>query len=285
MRKILISLLLIVSFACHTKTNSQDKHPFSATGTQKQVPEKIIKVIKDIPVPDNYQRKTHDSLSFAYYLANLPIKTENNDVYLYNGELKSNQNAQFRVINMDVGNQDLQQCADAVMRLRAEYLYGVKKLEDIHFNFTSGHQANWLDYANGYRAKIAGNSVSWHKQARADHSYSNFREYLNLVFSYAGTFSLSKELKAVYNAADIRIGDVFIQGGFPGHAIIVVDMARHSETDEKIFMLAQSYMPAQEIHVLINPSKEQNDPWYHLPEDGTLLTPEWTFDLNDLKRF
>ena len=50
---------------------------------------------------------------------------------------------------------------------------------------------------------------------------------------------------------NIEIGDVFIQGGFPGHAIIVVDLAEN-EVGEKCFLVAQSYMPAQEIHVLKN---------------------------------
>ena len=48
----------------------------------------------------------------------------------------------------------------------------------------------------------------------------------------------SKEL------SEMQIGDVFIRGGSPGHCVIVVDMAVHQETGEKLFMLAQSYMPA-----------------------------------------
>jgi len=85
--------------------------------------------------------------------------------------------------------------------------------------------------------------------------------------------------------SDLQIGDIFIQGGSPGHAVIVVDMAINSTTGEKAFLLAQSYMPAQETQVLKNPL-HLNNPWYYINEINTeLVTPEWTFSKNNLKRF
>jgi Domain of unknown function (4846) len=81
----------------------------------------------------------------------------------------------------------------------------------------------------------------------------------------------------------IQIGDVFIQGGFPGHAVTVVDLAKKVGSNKKIFLLAQSYMPAQDIHVLKSDGKL--NPWYELPGNNVLETPEWTFKLSDLKRF
>ena len=39
----------------------------------------------------------------------------------------------------------------------------------------------------------------------------------------------------------------------PGHVVLIVDMAENDK-GEKIFMLAQSYMPAQQTQILINPS-------------------------------
>ncbi len=79
----------------------------------------------------------------------------------------------------------------------------------------------------------------------------------------------------------MEIGDVFIQGGSPGHAVIVVDLVVNSTTGEKRFLLAQSYMPAQDIHVLKNPNS--TDSWYSMSE--VIETPEWTFRSSDLKRF
>jgi len=83
----------------------------------------------------------------------------------------------------------------------------------------------------------------------------------------------------------MQIGDVFIQGGSPGHCAIVVDMAENTTTGERLFMLAQSYMPAQEIHILKNLENHEISPWYPLDFSGVLATPEWTFQADDLKRF
>ena len=106
---------------------------------------------------------------------------------------------------------------------------------------------------------------------------------MDIIFAYAGTLSLSKEMISI-DIKDIQIGDVFIQGGSPGHAVIVVDMAVDSGNN-KVFLLAQSYMPAQDIQILVNPNNKKISPWYNLDFEGDLVTPEWTFKKNSLKRF
>jgi hypothetical protein len=121
--------------------------------------------------------------------------------------------------------------------------------------------------------------------AGEDYSYKNFRKYLDMVFTYAGTLSLSKELQKK-SLQDLKIGDVFVQGGSPGHAVIVVDLAVNDKTGDKVFLLAQSYMPAQSIHIIVNPNNSIISPWYALKDiKEELLTPEWTFTKNDLKQF
>ena len=113
---------------------------------------------------------------------------------------------------------------------------------------------------------------------------ASFRKYLDVVFAYAGTLSLSKELKPV-NFKDMQIGDVLIVGGSPGHAVTVMDMAVNS-AGKKCFLLSQSYMPAQEIQILHNPSNDAITPWYELQEDAQkVVTPQWEFTTNQLMRF
>ena len=241
--------------------------------------------VKDIPVPDGFERVKYQFNTFQDWLQHLPLKQNENQVKLYDGSLKANQNAHFKIINIDVGNKDLQQCADAVIRLYSEYLYSQNKFSKISFNFTSGDCAEFSMWIKGFRPIVKGNNVKWKKLDSINQSYKSFRNYLNTVFMYAGSYSLSKELKSINEINDIEIGDFFIQGGFPGHAVIVVDLAIHTETNKKIFLLAQSYMPAQEIHILKNLENENISPWYELGASNKLYTPEWTFSWGDLKRF
>jgi hypothetical protein len=91
-------------------------------------------------------------------------------------------------------------------------------------------------------------------------------------------------LKPITDVKNIEIGDIFIKGGSPGHAVIVVDLALNS-AGEKRFLLAQSYMPAQDIHVLKNPKNAQLSPWFSTDFGDVLETPEWDFKKEQLKRF
>ena len=242
-------------------------------------------VVNRIPAPAGCRRVEVEQGSFAYWLRHLPLKRGDPPVRLYDGRLKSNQSVHFAVVDIDVGTRDLQQCADAVIRLRAEYLYSRGDYSAIHFNFTSGHRADFARWIEGYRPVVKGNSVRWVRSAERDASYRSFREYLDKVFEFAGTFSLSRELAPVSDVRDMRIGDVFVQGGFPGHAAIVVDMVECGRAGDRLFVLAQSYMPAQDIYIPRNPTEPALDPWYRLDFGDELKTPEWTFRRRDLRRF
>lgn len=249
-----------------------------------QEPHNLSATVQRIKPPEQFTRVELAEGSFAEWLRFLPLYPEGHKVHLYNGTLKSNQMIHEAVLKIDVGNRDLQQCADAVMRLRAEYLYSLGKFDEIHFNFTSGDRVGFEDWSKGRKPRVVGNKVIFTDfSIGVDTSYKNFRTYMNRIFNYAGTASLSKELQRV-ELSDIQAGDVFIQGGFPGHAVIVIDVAQNEE-GLKCFLLAQSYMPAQEIHILKNPNDPNLSPWYTTDFGNDLMTPEWGFKASDLKRF
>ena len=286
-----MKILVIVCLTAHLTSCGQPNKNLSAEIAVDKVdnqPGRIDSAAKTLITrffaPPGFHRLSYESSSYQYYLSNFPLKPIEAKVYYYNGQPKSNQSVCASVFDIDVGNKDLQQCADAVIRLRAEYLYGQKRFNEIHFDFTNGFKVDYKKWAEGYRLKISGNNTSWYKAKEEDYSYKIFKEYLITVFNYAGTLSLSKELSRI-SPDNIQVGDVFIKGGSPGHAVIVVDLAINKLNGKRIFMIAQSYMPAQSIHLLVNESDKDISPWYDLSQVDKLYSPEWTFEKAELKRF
>jgi len=267
--------------ACNNIANQQQLEPAASTIQASNTKPTSVGAI---PLPKGYKRLESKKGDYKQFLREIILKP-NKTVYLYNRQKKRNQSAQYAVLALDVGTSDLQQCADAAMRLRAEYLFQQRKYSHISFNFTNGFVCDFEHYAKGYRLRINGNKTNWVKQKPASYSHSTLRQYLDLVYSYAGTLSLHRQLKAIPLAA-IEPGAVFIQTGNPyGHAVTVMDMAYNATTKDTIFLLSQSYMPAQDIHILVNPIDEQLSPWYSTKIAEELHTPEWTFTKNDLRKF
>lgn len=293
--QIFVSFTILLLFSCQNTSSSAmpvdsnvralEIKQFKEHATVQVLPDTTGKTIQDrFGVPIGYTRVPVEAHSFGNYLRQLPLKKHSEPVRYYNGQIKHNRNVYLGVVDMDIGQKDLQQCADAVMRLRAEYLLKEKAYDQIHFNFTNGFKADYSKWRTGYRISVNGNRVSWQSTSSESKSYRSFRKYMEQVFMYAGTLSLAKELISV-GIEDMQIGDVFIRGGSPGHAVIVVDMAESENKDEKLFLLAQSYMPAQDIQILKNPNDDGLSPWYSTNINQALITPEWTFERDQLKRF
>jgi len=216
-----------------------------------------------LPPPPGFSRVEAPAGSFSAWLRGLPMKPQGAPVLLYTGVRKARQDVHAAVVDIDTGTRDLQQCADAIMRLRAEWLWSRGRRSEIAFNDSEGRR------------------MTLPPGARSD--YAAFRSFMIRVFAYAGTYSLERELKPVPNG-EIAAGDVFIRGGFPGHAVLVVDVAA-SPSGERRFLLAQSFMPAQEIHILKVPGSADGSAWYAFPVNYPLLTPEWTFPAGSLRRW
>jgi Domain of unknown function (4846) len=236
------------------------------------------------PAPAGLVRVPAAPGSFGAWLRGLPLKPAGAPVLLFNGLPKWRQDVHLAVVDIDVGTRDLQQCADAIMRLRAEWLYAMSRPGDIAFNDTgSAKPIAFSRWAAGERPRPAGRSLSWSRSAAPDASYASFRRYMDAVFTWAGTYSLERELPNV-PVADIAQGDLFIKGGFPGHAVLVADVAK-STAGETRFLLLQSFMPAQEIHVLKHPQSPDGSAWYPLDFGDKLVTPEWIFPRESLRRW
>lgn len=139
-----------------------------------------------------------------------------------------------------------EQCADACMRLKAEYLYQTGQYNKIKFQDVNGQS---LRYSGGA-------------------SREAFYRYLRRLYDVASTFSLCREIQP-RPLADIQPGDVFVypgNGRFFGHAVIVVDVAVN-KNGKKAFLLAEGNTPARDIHLIRNLENPFRSPWFN--SDGS----------------
>jgi hypothetical protein len=240
-----------------------------------------------IPPPEGYVRLKPDSGSFGDWLQNLPLLPEGSMVKWWNGKAKRSQRHHAAVIDIDFLGGHLQQCADAIIRLRAEYLWQTRQKNRIAFAYTCCRQPiAWSQWREGWRPVLGKrngrDSFTMKKKAKADASYQQFRRYLKNIMIYAGTLSLSRDLEKIKHT-EAGIGDIFVEGGSPGHAVIIVDMAINAE-GKKLMLLAQSYTPAESPNILKS-GQPGLSPWFEVDFRGKLFTPEWTFKKADARRF
>ncbi len=287
---LIISGLILFQFSCTKAQVTKPDEPVIAA--QDTVKAKSIlfpdgnTLTERFRTPAGFTRVAKPANSFSTYLASIPLKKYGAPIRTYDGD-EIDGGYHLGVFDLPIGTKDLHQCADAVMRVRADYLYSQKRYDEIHFNFTNGMRVDYSEWMKGKRISVSGNKTTWKLRASPANTPDILWKYLEQIFMYAGTLSLSKELKSKPLEA-MQIGDVLIQGGSPGHAMLIIDMAVDEKSGQKLYMLAQSYMPAQEFHILTNPEEPLRSPWYTLEagnSDIPIQTPSWTFYSTDLKSF
>lgn len=235
-------------------------------------------------VPTGCQRVAVAPGSYAEWLRHLPLRPKGTAVHLHDGRLKNPQTVHAAVLDLDTGPRDLQQCADAAIRLRAEYQF-TQNFRAIHFHLTSGHDIWFGDWVDGKGFQVKGDDVLPTARPAEKPTHTALRRYLDVIFTYAGTLSVSREMRPV-PLAQAQPGDVFVLGGSPGHAVTVLDVAENPATHARYALLAQSYMPAQDLHVLRNVTEPRLGAWFRLAApEGVFETPEWNFGADALKRW
>lgn len=238
-------------------------------------------VAERFQTPEGFARSS-DISGFAEFLRNYKLYKDGKKVKLYDGSDKGTQSVHAAVFKMKVVDGDLQQCADSVMRLYAEYFYQSEQYDKMNFHLVNGFPMEYSKWRQGMRVSVDGDNTSWVSQASPSDSEQSFEKYLRFVFAYASTLSMEKESKKI-KKEQIQAGDIFINGGSPGHVVMVLDVCENA-SGEKAFLLGQGYMPAQQFHVLKNPLHE-DDPWYYVSELGyPFHTPEYSFQKGSLRR-
>ena len=291
MKKMILLFLLCGLLSCK-KTNDftvKNTNNQEINETENQVAVKINKdknTIKErFTAPKKYSWVKENPDSFGFFIENFKLKKYGSPILKYDGTEIATQNLHEAIFDIDTGTKDLQQCADAVIRLRAEYLFKTKKFGEIKFHFTSGDLMKWNEYKNGTRAFVNGNSVSFRKTENLDDSYQNFRNYLDLIYTYAGTISLNKETFPVTDNKNLKSGDILITAGSPGHVVFIAGVSKNAE-GKKLYLLAKGFTPAQSIHVLKNPFDPKISPWYELDVNSEQTkTARYLFKPTNLRSF
>ena len=170
--------------------------------------------VGNISVPKGYERISGNDQMYTDFLRSIPLKPKGAEVRLY----KSNETARFgnyakyAVIDLPLLS-NAEQCADACMRLRAEYLFRHGKYAKIHFANNAGLDFFYL----GGRSRKA------------------FESYMRKVYGFANTASLAKELPT-RALKDVQPGDILVyparKGHKYGHAVFVIDVAQNKKGEK-----------------------------------------------------
>lgn len=279
---LLLAVLVVLAFQNEPINNSVEKKVANVKSSSL-INEDSLTINSRVLLPEGYKRVEYPKGSFEDYLRSYKLKPYGSKIINYDGTEYFWQGGHIGILEITVPKNGLQQCADALIRVRSEYLWDNNRKDEIGFNFTSGDYCSWLKYAEGYRPKIIGNKVTFHKTASVNHSKENFYKYLNLIFMYSGTLSLYHELDVV-KSKDLKIGDMLIKGGSPGHIAILCDEIINVNGD-KLFLLFQGNTPAQSIHLVKNLEDTSISPWYQLKDDDVISVSNYTFGSSKFVRF
>lgn len=236
--------------------------------------------------PPGFMRVAVPEGSFGAWLKRLPLAAPGTPVLSYRGEviLPADHANLAAVVAIDIGKADLQQCADAIIRLHAEWRWS-RGERDLSYRAGAGTELPFARWVRGERPVQRGEALVWEPKARpgaADHRA--FRSWLDGVFMWANTGALAKQARTIA-VAELAPGDFVVQPGAPGHAVLVLDMARAPD-GRAALLLGQSFMPAQNVQVL-RPGGGGGSAWFVVgPEDEELRTPFWRpFPWRWLRRF
>lgn len=237
-----------------------------------KLPKPVDSLEQRFPTPRSFQRVSLDSGSFGAWLRGLPLASVTTPVRAFNGSVlhKADHSAIAAVAALDIGTSDLQQCADSIIRLHAEWRWSVGDRK-MSYKAASGTSLPYSRWAQGDRVEATGNTLTWKRVASPSQNHNSFRKYLDMVFNWANTGALARDAKSV-PFDQLRPGDFFVLPGNPGHAVLVLDLA-HSQDGKWIALLGQGFMPAQNFHILRN---EEGEAWFPiLPQTGSIKTPFW----------
>lgn len=239
-------------------------------------------LVDRIAPPEGFTRIEQAKGTFGAWLRTLPLMPAGTRVLSYSGEeIRSGTHENVAaVVDVDIGTADLQQCADSVIRMHAEWTWSSGK-RDQSYRAASGLAMPLSRWLRGERLVPEGNKLEWQATGnKSPDDHATLRRYLDAVFTWANTVSLARQAQPVA-PADVAPGDFFVLPGNPGHAVLVLDLARASD-GRMVALLGQGFMPAQSFHVL---RPNASTTWFSLDPASDVKTPFWRpFPWSSLRR-
>lgn len=223
-------------------------------------------------VPPGYQRVKVEPGSFAEWLRGLPMAPEGTPVKSWDGKetLGAADDYLAGVVAIDVGNADLQQSSDVIIRLHAEYLWSRQQKDQITYLSATKLSMPLSRWEKGQRLIASGPNVFWAVKGKpSEIDYDEFRRYLDAVFNWANSTSLSSRSTPVADAKDLVPGDFFVQSREPNHVVVVLDLAE-KPSGERVALLGQARNPAESVHVL---RPGQATAWFSVRPPVPVMTP------------
>ncbi|APR77648.1 Hypothetical protein A7982_02995 [Minicystis rosea] len=166
--------------------------------------------------PSGFTRVALDADGFGAWLRRLPLAPPGTSVVSYRGDLilPADHANLAAVVDLDIGARDLQQCADSIIRLHAEWLYA-RGRRDMSYRAASGAPMPFARWAQGERTVPEGIAFRWAPRARPDTGRASFRGWLDAVFGWANTGSLARDTSTVA-LDDLRPGISWCSRARPG---------------------------------------------------------------------
>jgi hypothetical protein len=220
--------------------------------------------------PSGAARVPVEAGSFGEWLRNLPLAAPGTPAKNYKGDVVYPGDDQYlgAVIAIDIGKIDLQQSPDLLIRLHAEWLFSQGN-KDIAYRGATGLDMPLSKWARGERMDSQGANVFWVMKAKpSEIDHPEFRRYLNAVFTWANSTSLAQQAEPI-SADDLRPGDFFVHLGSPGHALIVLDVAKKPK-GPPLALLGQALNPSENPFVL---QLGKATAWFSLRSPDPIITP------------
>ncbi|MCL1806187.1 MAG: DUF4846 domain-containing protein [Oscillospiraceae bacterium] len=229
--------------------------------------------------PEGYRRTDLPDDSFGAYLRALPLKQDGDVLYLHDGTIKTGGSFDA-VLELKINNnRNRMRNTNFLLRLRAEYLYQAGRQDDISFHFLSGFVFDFATWAEGSRIKENENGkVVWQAaSAEADDSYDALWDYLQWVYNYSNASAMKSDLLQAVRA---ETGCVFLSHG----GAVIADMAA-DENGRAVILLVRGGEPEQEGYVVRNTNDAELSPWFTVPDNGIIKTPEGELSTGELYLF